>query len=188
MSAMALYGRIAAALLLGAGVTFLPAPNRRLLGALAAVVALFSLAPVLHGWMGPPSFTLTQLALLRLVKPHRPPTPGNLAAALLVALASVFYPLALGLGPFDPFDLGYRPQSLLLFLAPVGLWLAWRRQEILLTLLGFDLLAYGLGLFDNLLSALFDPLLVLLAAIRLAGLARPAARALRARMSRAATP
>ena len=185
MSAMALYGQAAAAVLLGAVVTLLPVPRRRLAGALVAIAALFSLAPVLHGWMGSPSFTLTQLALLRLAKPHRSPALGNLPAALLAALACVFYPLALGVGPFDPFDLGYRPQPLLLLLAPIGLWLAWRREDMALILLGFDLLAYALGLFDNLLSAFFDPVLVLLAAIRLASQARPAALALRGRLSRA---
>jgi hypothetical protein len=92
----------------------------------------------------------------------------------LVAVAVVFYPLSLGLGPFDPFDLGYRPLPLLLPIAALGLWLAWRRQEVALSLLGFDLLAYATGLFDNLWNACLDPLLVLLAIFALLRGPRPA--------------
>ena len=91
----------------------------------------------------------------------------------------MLYPLSLGLGPFDPFDLGYRPLPLLLLLAPLGFWLAWRRQDAALTLLGFDLLAYASGLFDNLWNACMDPLLVvvsilaLLRGLRSAAIAAP---------------
>jgi hypothetical protein len=63
---------------------------------------------------------------------------------------------------------------LLLSIAALGLWLAWRRQEVALTLLGFDLLAYAMGLFDNLWSACLDPLLVLLAIFALLRGARAA--------------
>ena len=63
--ASALYGQIAAALLLGAGISLLPLTCARLLGAITAIGSFFTLAPVLYGWMGPPSFTIAQLALLR---------------------------------------------------------------------------------------------------------------------------
>jgi hypothetical protein len=73
----------------------------------------------------------------------------------------IFYPLSLGLGPFDPFDVGYRPKPVLLALVPIGIALIIRRKHALLLIGGIDLLAYALGLFENLWSALFDPVLVL---------------------------
>jgi hypothetical protein len=171
LNAMALYGQASAGLLVGAGVSFLPIPWRRQAAILAAFLALFTVAPLLYGLTGPVSLTLTQLALLRLCALDGI-VKGSLAAALLVAFAVVFYPLALGVGPFDPFDLGYHPRPLLMLMLPVGLWLAWRRQYIWLVIAGFDLLAYGLGLFDNLWGAFFDPILVFLAGIRLATMYR----------------
>jgi hypothetical protein len=174
LTAAAIYGQLAAALLTGAAVTFAPLPRRRLVGSLAALAALFSLAPVLHGALGEPSFTLTQIAVLRLSGHDRLISSCRPQAAALVAVALVFYPLSLGLGPFDPFDLGYRPLPLLLSIAALGLWLTWRRQEVALTLLGFDLLAYATGLFDNLWSACLDPLLILLAIFALLRGARAA--------------
>jgi hypothetical protein len=163
----ALYGWLASTLLISAAITLLPLPRRRLVGSLVGLAALFSGAPVLHSIVGTPSFTLSQLALLRFLDPDQPSPIGRLPAGLLVVVAVVFYPLSLGLGPFDPFDLGYRPLPLLVALAPFGIWLAWRRQEACLMLLGFDLLAYALGLFDNLWNACFDPLLVILVVCRL---------------------
>jgi hypothetical protein len=164
---MALYGQASAGLLLGAGVSFLPIPGRRPAGILAAFVALFTVAPLLYGLTGPISFTLAQIALLRLCA-RDDIVKERIAAALLVAFAAIFYPLALGAGPSDPFDLGYHPRLLLMLMVPVAILLAWRRQHIWLVIAGFDLVAYGLGLFDNLWSAFFDPVLVVLAGVRLA--------------------
>lgn len=163
MTLAALYGQSAAALLIGVSVTYLPWRWSRLAGLLVVPVSLFSLAPVLHGLLGAPSFTLTQLALMRLLRPDWSLSPSRLQAGLLVAIGVVFYPLSLGYGSFDPFDLGYRPLPLLPAMAVLGIWLYWRRQEAFLIVVGFDLLAYALGLFDNLWNACFDPVLVILA-------------------------
>jgi uncharacterized membrane protein YfcA len=163
---MALYGQVSASLMLGAGVTLLPIPRRRRVGSIIALLAFFTLAPFLYGLTGPLSFTLTQIALLRICNLDHVVMKGT-SAGLLVAFAAVFYPLAFGAGPFDPFDLGYRPLPLLVLMVPVGIILAWRGQHVWLLILGFDLSAYGLGLFENLWSAFFDPILVLLAAIQL---------------------
>ncbi len=167
MTAPALYSQIAAALLLGAGVSILPLRRRRLIGILAAIASFFTLAPVLHGWMGPPSFSIAQLALLRLAAPQLVPWPGNRLAGWSLVLVLGFYLMSLGLGPFDPFDLGYRPRPLLPFIAAGGLWLAWRREWVLLTILSLDLFAFALRLFDNLWDCLFDPVLMLIVGIRL---------------------
>ena len=167
MTAAAVFGQLASALLAGAAVTLAPLPRRQAVGWLVAIAAWFSVAPILLGALGAPSFTLVQLAALRLSGRDRLISSCRPVAALPVLVAAVLYPLSLGLGPFDPFDLGYRPLPLLLLLAPLGFWLAWRGQEAALTLLSFDLLAYATGLFDNLWSACMDPLLVVLSILAL---------------------
>jgi hypothetical protein len=175
MTVAALYGQVAAALLVGAAVTRLPGRFSRgagmimvpLAGLVTIPVAGWTLAALVHGLLGPPSFTLTQLALLRLARPGWSASRDRSLSGILVAIGVVFYPLALGFGPFDPFDLGYRPLPLLPLVAVLGAWLFWRRQHAWLIVLGFDLAAYAVGLFDNLWNALFDPVLVVFAAVGL---------------------
>jgi hypothetical protein len=168
LNATAIYGQTAASLALGAGLSFLPIPHRRLAGVIAAAVAAPTLGPALYGLIGPASFTLTQVALLQLFAPDVVVARGRKASlALFTVFALIFYPLALGIGSFDPFDLGYRPTPVLLFMIPVGVLLAWRGEHVLLAIIGFDVLVYGFGLFANLWSALFDPIVVVLAAVRL---------------------
>ena len=167
MIASALYGQAASAVLIGAAASYLPVPRRKLAGLLIVPAAFFTIAPALHSLLSAPSFTLTQLALWRLLYHGPPVSPDRRSAGLLVIFAALFYPLSLGLGPFDPFDIGYRPLPLLPVVAVLGLWLAWRRQERYLLLLSLDLLAYAGGLFGNLWNALFDPVLVALAICRL---------------------
>ena len=168
MSAAALYNLVSASLLVGAAVSLLPIPARRPAGVLAAIVSLFTLAPAVAGVIGPPSATLTQIALLQLCGQRDLIARETAAAVLLVIVATIFYPLALGGGPFDPFDIGYRPKLILLVLIPIGIALVVHRKHVLLLIGAVDLLAYALGLFDNLWSALFDPVLVLLCCAALA--------------------
>ena len=160
MSAAALYNQASASLLVGACVSMLPIPARRPAGVLAGVVSLFTLAPAIAGLVGPPSVTLTQIALLQLCGQKHLIARETTAAVLLVILALMFYPLSLGLGPFDPFDIGYRPKLLLLAIVPIGIALIIHRKHVLLLIGAVDLLAYALGLFDNLWNAFFDPVLV----------------------------
>jgi hypothetical protein len=192
MTLAALYGQVAAALLVGAAVTRLPGRWSRVAGLLiiplAGLVTIpwagWTLAALVHGVLGPPSFTLTQLALMRLARPGWSASHDRLLSAILVLVGVVFYPLALGVGRFDPFDLGYRPLPLLPLVAALGLWLFWRRQSTWLIVLGLDLVAYALGLFDNLWNSLFDPVLVLFAAVGLLrGLVIAQYRRIRARRS-----
>ncbi|HJW24209.1 MAG TPA: hypothetical protein VJ576_04860 [Rhodocyclaceae bacterium] len=170
MNLPAVYGLLAWALLAGAGAAFFLPARRLPVAVVAAGLALVpafageSLAMLLHGALAAPSFTLVQAAVWRVGAPGRRGWLGSGAAAGLLAVGLVFYPLTLGLGPFDPYGLGYRPLPILLALLPLAGWLAWRRQQAWLAVLGLDLLAYGAGLFDNLWDALFDPLLVALAA------------------------
>ena len=163
MNALAAYGLLAHGLLFGALVASLPLGPLRTRAALAGttLALLGGIAPFIHGSFGPPSLTLLQLALLQLA--GRTPTPLGWRPALgLLLFSLLFYPAALGWGSFDPYALGYQPQTLLLALLPLAAALYWRRQERWLLILAIDLAAYAGGLFDNLWDALLDPLLVLL--------------------------
>lgn len=171
----ALYGMLASALLLAAVAgRILPAGrlDRRWLALAVFALALVplpggnSVATALHGAIAAPSFTLAQLALL--VALNRPlPARSKPLLAGFVVFALMFYVLALGLGPFDPYGIGYRSPLLPLALVPLAGWLWWRRLDGWLLILAFDLAAYAAGVFPNLWDALFDPLLVVLALFRL---------------------
>jgi hypothetical protein len=156
----AIYSYASASLLVGAAVSLLPIRARRSVGFLAAATASITLAPALSGLFGTPSFTLTQISLLQLFG-YEQFLKERTAALLLVVFGTIFYPLALGLSTFDPFDIGYRPRPLLFGVALLGLYLAARGKLFLIVILGFDLMAYAGGIFDNFWNALFDPLLVL---------------------------
>lgn len=165
MNALAAYGLLAHGLLFGALVALLPLGEMRARAALAAtaMAMVVGIAPAMHGVFGTPSLTLLLLATLQLA--GLPAPLGERAARGLLAFALPFYAMALGLGAFDPYALGYQPWAPLALLAPVGIMLWWKRQDAWLLILALDLAAYAGGLFANLWDALFDPLLVLLALI-----------------------
>lgn len=137
-------------------------------------LAFLPLAPIgdlaawWHGAFGPPSFTLVQLALLRLLQLPPPAAPGRWPGSLLCLAALGFYATALGLGSIDPYAWGLPTHPLqkllLLALLLLALRLYLQRQSGWLWILSLDLMAYTLGLYGNLWDALFDPLLVLLLA------------------------
>jgi hypothetical protein len=114
-------------------------------------------------------------------------TPGerHWLPLILVAIALLFYPPALGLGLIDPYAWGYD-EALILPLAVGGAaltgWLAgWRLSALVLV---FALVAWRVHLLasTNLWDYLFDPLLVLGALwVLVARTLRPALRRLRAR-------
>lgn len=164
MNTAAAYGILAHGLIFGALAAMLPFDHYRPRVALAAttVALIGGIAPAMHGAFGTPSLTLLQLAILQLS--NQTPSPlGFRPAAGLLVFASVFYPLALGLGPFDPYALGYQPWALLAALIPVALALWWRRLNLWLLILAIDMSGYAFGIFANLWDALLDPLLVILA-------------------------
>lgn len=132
----------------GAGFVLLPMDN-----GLSAAMAMRAL------W-GDPSVTTLQLLALSLV--GRPVSVGRLPAAALAIFGIAFYALALGVGDFDPYRVGYAAGPLVAVLAgaAVGAW--WRGQALYLWLLAIDLAAFGFGVLEsnNLWDYLFDPLLV----------------------------
>ena len=164
MSFLAAYGLLAHALIFGAIAALLPLGILRPKAALAATTLslLVGIAPGLHGIFGTPSVTLLQLALLQLA--NKTPSPFSVRPAIGVLIfAMMFYAAAWGLGPFDPYSLGFQPWTILMAMLPMAAAMAWRKMHSGLLILAVDLAAYSTGIFPNLWDVLIDPLLALLA-------------------------
>ena len=151
-----------------------PSRQRRLFAASGAVLALIpiadgiSAAMALRALWGDPSVTTLQLLSLSLA--GRPAPIGRAPAAALALFGIAFYVLALGLGDFDPYRLGYAgwPAATLVTMLGAAAILAWRHgQPLWLWLLAVDLAVFAAGLPEssNLWDVLFDPLLVAAAMI-----------------------
>jgi hypothetical protein len=80
--------------------------------------------------------------------------------ALVVAMGLVLYPLALGLGPFDPYRLGYANPWLLAGLLALAVVAILRRLTLVAVCLALAVLAWALGACEsrNLWDYLVDPL------------------------------
>jgi hypothetical protein len=80
-----------------------------------------------------------------------------------------FYVLALGVSPFDPYTLGFRPALLGAILLLAGVLAYIKRKPGLLVLVAIPLLAYDMRALEspNLWDYYIDPLLVLYASVRL---------------------
>lgn len=164
MTATAIYGWLAHGVIIGALVSLLPlGDKRRLLGLAAVPLALLGgLAALLHGFVGTPSVTLLALALWQLAGRGASPLDKR-TAWLVIGFAVFFYPLALGLGPFDPYAIGYQPWPLLLASTALAAVLLLNRRDDWLLIVAAGLAGYAGGLFANLWDALLDPVLVLAA-------------------------
>ena len=86
----------------------------------------------------------------------------------IIAVGIVFYPLALGLGFYDPYQLGFSPlyMSLLLCLLSLLAWFSARRSLAVIILL--PLLAFNLHLLEsgNLWDYLIDPIVLIYALVQ----------------------
>lgn len=151
----------------------------------AALVPLGSLpaAGYLRGIVGELSVTTVLLLVRGLLRP----IPGwaavdarsRLALQVLVAATGlVLYPPALGLGPFDPYGLGYANPWFLGGLLALVLAARLRRLTLVAWCLALAVLAWAVGAYEsrNLWDYLVDPLL---AAWGLGALLLRAARAVR---------
>jgi hypothetical protein len=154
----------APALALGAAASLLPLCRARWIGFGVCVLGLLA-APWLAAGLPCLSFPLIALSVLRLLAPKISLRVGTGALAALVVAACLFYALALGVGPYDPYNLGFQARPLVAALAGVGLVLAWAGERAALILLSGALLAYAAGFYVNLWDALIDPVLLLLAAV-----------------------
>lgn len=173
-------GLLGSALALSATCLLLPRtrrlPRQYLAGLLAAVFIVslippggLPLAAYLRGATGDLSIT-TQLLLvtfiLRVLLDWEP-LPGRSPLLLLItSTAIIFYPLALGLGSFDPYRLGYGSIAMLAALLLLTLVAAWRKTFYIALTIPLAVLAWSLGYLEstNLWDYLFDPLLAFYAA------------------------
>lgn len=137
----------------GAGFVLLPMDN-----GVSAAMALRAL------W-GDPSVTTMQLLALSLA--GRPVAIGRAPAAALAIFGVAFYVLALGLGDFDPYGIGYAAVPLVIVLAGAAFSAWWRGQPLYLWLLAVDIAAFGFGVLEsnNVWDYLFDPLLIAAAVV-----------------------
>jgi len=131
----------------------------------AAPIGPLSLAAYARGWFGDLSITTNVLLVLGLF-PHlsgrRPVDPRQEIAInrLIAVTALVFYPLALGFGPFDPYRLGYGSPWFLtgLFMVALGAWAG--RFHLVSICIALAVMAHAMGWNEstNLWDYLLDPL------------------------------
>lgn len=120
------------------------------------------LAAYVRGATGDLSITTLALLWCALLKPWFGATDASSRHALLILIALaalVLYPMALGVGAFDPYRLGYgNPQFVAaLLLLALAAWF-WKYSLIALCI-AFATLAWALGWYesDNLWDCLLDP-------------------------------
>jgi hypothetical protein len=171
----------------------LAAPVRRLkrihLGLLLSLTAIIVAAPIgtlplaayLRSCIGDLSLTthvLLVIAIFSHLSDRRPvdERPKIAFNGLIAVTALIFYPLALGFGPFDPYRLGYGSPwflTVLLMLA-LGAWAV--RFHLIATCIALAVMAHAMALHEstNLWDYLLDPLVSVyaLAAVLAAGLRR----------------
>jgi hypothetical protein len=159
-----------ASLLLLPGIGRLTQRQLALLLSAIVIVALLPfqglpLAAYVRGAIGDLSITTMVLLLHTLLRPlfGWPPVDVRTSFVLqvLVALAaSVLYPLALGIGPFDPYRLGYGDAWFLgaLLLIALVSWLVW--LPLIALCIAFAVLAWAVDWYEsnNLWDYLLDPL------------------------------
>ncbi|MBI3479401.1 MAG: hypothetical protein HY016_03455 [Nitrosomonadales bacterium] len=138
-----------------------------------------SLAGYVRGATGDLSITTLVLVWVALFRPPAFQAGHRFAPLLLIAAAALFlYPLALGIGMFDPYRLGYGELPLLATLLFVALY-AWFWSHTLIALcIALAMLAWAVGWYEsaNLWDYLLDPFVSVYA---LAALAKHSVKSLR---------
>ncbi len=165
---------IASACLLLPGISRL---SRVTLAMVLGVVAVVTLIPLgglplaAYTRAGVGDLSITSLLLLaggvacrlRATSPCRPPVA---LLGLIVGAAVVLYPMALGVGAFDPYRLGYGDPLFLTGLLALTLAALWRRQPGLALGIALAVVAWAVGWYEsaNLWDYLVDPLVAIYAA------------------------
>jgi hypothetical protein len=88
---------------------------------------------------------------------------------IVLLLAVTLYPMALGVGAYDPYALGFRPWALLTVIAALGVLATLRGYLVSKTIVVVVLIGYWLRVLDsqNLWDYLIDPILGIFAIIYL---------------------
>lgn len=91
------------------------------------------------------------------------PGPRLQAHTTFGLLALLLYPMALGVGAWDPYRDGFSPTWLFGLVAALGLWGWWQRNWVVVLLLASATFAYGLGIKEssNYWDYLLDPFIAL---------------------------
>lgn len=135
--------------------------------AIAALVPLGGLSPAayLRGIIGDLSITTQVLLVPVILKPlfgWRPPgAKASLTLQVLITSAAlVLYPMALGVGYFDTYRLGYGNLWLLSVLLVVSLFACFKKFPVIAFSIALAVLAWGVGWYEsnNLWDYLIDPL------------------------------
>jgi len=143
-------------------------PTSTLLAAVAVALVPFGGLPAagyLRGIVGDLSVTTVLLLLHGLLRPALGwaaiEARSRLSLQVLVAAGGlVLYPLALGLGPFDPYRLGYANPWFLGGLLALAVAAGLRRLTLVAWCLALAVLAWAVGVYEsrNLWDYLVDPL------------------------------
>ena len=145
---------------------------------LACVVSIVVLLPVnglplaayLRGWIG--DLSITSLVLLTLTISRRLPCQGlsdiranNLLFVVIVIAALGLYPMALGIGYFDPYRLGFGNPWFMGGLLLLTLFAYSCHQLMIALTITLAVLAWSVGWYEsnNLWDYLLDPLLAIYA-------------------------
>jgi hypothetical protein len=143
-------------------------------GLLLVPIGALSAAEYVRGVTGDLSVTTLVLLLAAVFGPwiSRPPGsrhPWLVVQLALVAAAVALYPMALGVGPFDPYRLGYGSPWLLGALGGCTLAAWWARRPLLAFGLGAAVLAWAFRGYEsgNLWDYLIDPFAALYAVVAL---------------------
>ena len=160
-----------AAAFLFPGVTRMPKSSLVLLLSAVAIAAIAPLAGLpaaayvrgIIGDLSIPSLVLLMLTILRpLLGWHSPGTKAGFTIQILITVAALgLYPLALGLGYFDPYRLGYGSLWFLSVLLLVALVACFRRLPLVALCIALSVFAWNIGWYEssNLWDYLLDPLL-----------------------------
>lgn len=158
-----------AALLLLPGIAKLARPRQALLLGAAFVLMLIPfggipLAAYVRGVTGDLSITTLILLWCAMLRPWfgcvAVETKHRLALLILIALAALMlYPMALGVGAYDPYRLGYGNPQFVVVLLLIALTAWFRKSSLIALCIALAILAWALGWYesDNIWDYLLDP-------------------------------
>lgn len=128
--------------------------------ALLPVIQGLSLAGYLRGYLGDLSITTWVLLGIILLGKSKSLVSQRHDVLILVAMtALIFYPLALGLGLFDPYRLGFGHIGFILGLLLLSLWCVYQQKNLIVWSICLALFAWTVGWSEsnNIWDYLIDP-------------------------------